>query len=272
MDFKHMTVYNKLKAKQNRGKCMSKSGKTKKVIAGIILIAIVLLIVIHAPFFSEHGIEWYDQASEGDTKVACVGDSVTYGERIIHRKYNCYPAQLGRMLGNGWHVKNFGVSGSTVSDESRSSYRRTKEYKESLGYEPDIVILMLGTNDTKSQNWKSKEFFQEQYEELLESYLSLEKQPEIYVCTPASAYFPKDQNKGRYAYGIRAELLEDEIFVIQDIAQQFDLQVIDIHGLTSEHRSWFQQDGVHPLRKGARAIAEAVKDVLETNTKMKEEI
>lgn len=249
---------------------MSKSEKTGKKIAGMIRIAVVFLIIIGAVYLITHGKELYGNISGGQIRVACVGDSITYGEHMVNRSYDCYPAQLKRMLGYQWKVRNFGVSGSTVSDESKASYSKTEEYRKSLEYEPDIVVLMLGTNDTKEKNWKNKEFFQEQYDKLLRSYLSLASNPTIYLCTPASAYFPQDENEGIYAYGIRPDLLEEEISVIRETAQRFHLQVIDIHQITAEHRSWFQVDGIHPLKTGAQAIAEAVRDTLQKNTEVKE--
>lgn len=250
---------------------MSTHKKKSRVAACMILIAVIVLLFVYILFFESNREEYYNQAAPGDIKVACVGDSITYGEHIVNRKYSCYPAQLRRMLGNGWNVRNFGVSGSTVSDESESSYRQTESYRESLEYEPDIVILMIGTNDTKPQNWKNIEFFQKQYQDLLESYLVLKSKPEIYVCTPASAYFPENQDMEKYAYHIRPEFLEDEISVIRGTAGHFKLQVIDIHKLTAGHREWFQQDGIHPLRTGAKAIAETVKDTLKQNMGAKEE-
>ena len=45
-------------------------------------------------------------------KVACVGDSITQGSGA--QKGKSYPAQLQGLLGEGYLVGNFGVSGRTL--------------------------------------------------------------------------------------------------------------------------------------------------------------
>src|SRR5271168_4090727 len=84
-------------------------------------------------------------------RVACVGDSITFGAGVT--KGWPYPAQLGRMLGSGYDVRNFGVSGATLLRAGDKPYDKQKAFPAALAFKPDIVILMLGTNDTKPQNW-----------------------------------------------------------------------------------------------------------------------
>lgn len=89
-------------------------------------------------------------------RVACIGNSITYGAFIPNREMNCYPAQLQAYLGDGYEVKNFGASGRTILSKGDYPYSETDTYKASLEYQPDIVLIKLGTNDTKPQNWKYK--------------------------------------------------------------------------------------------------------------------
>ncbi|NBP25408.1 MAG: hypothetical protein EBU81_12855, partial [Proteobacteria bacterium] len=79
-------------------------------------------------------------------KVACVGDSITYGAGVEEREKNNYPKQLGELLGNRFEVRNFGRSGATLSRVGDLPYATTDEFKAALAWQPDMVILKLGTN------------------------------------------------------------------------------------------------------------------------------
>ncbi len=61
-------------------------------------------------------------------KVACVGDSITFGFTIENRDQNSYPAQLGRLLGKNWEVKNFGVIGATLLKKGDMPYWKQKAW------------------------------------------------------------------------------------------------------------------------------------------------
>ena len=63
--------------------------------------------------------------AQNKVKVACVGNSVTYGAGIENREINAYPAQLQRMLGDGYEVMNFGKSGATLLNKGHRPYPRT---------------------------------------------------------------------------------------------------------------------------------------------------
>lgn len=93
-------------------------------------------------------------------KVACIGNSITYGSGIADRPRDSYPSQLARMLGEKWEVRNFGVSARTMLKKGDFPYWREEAYEQVKAFLPDVVIIKLGTNDTKPQNWKfSGEFF-----------------------------------------------------------------------------------------------------------------
>ncbi len=46
-------------------------------------------------------------------RVACIGNSITHGSGIDMQEQKGYPAQLQRLLGNGYRVKNYGWPGAT---------------------------------------------------------------------------------------------------------------------------------------------------------------
>lgn len=98
-------------------------------------------------------------------RVACVGDSITAG--FGAGQGNGYPEQLARMLGGKWHVRNFGVSGTTVMNQGDSPYQQTPAFTNALAFEPHVVVIKLGTNDTKPRNWKFKDGFVAEYTNLI---------------------------------------------------------------------------------------------------------
>lgn len=97
------------------------------------------------------------------TKVACVGNSVTYGYLLPDREQNAYPAQLQRLLGEGYEVGNFGHSGATLLRHGHRPYDKLPEFRQALDFKADIVVIHLGLNDTDPRNWPhySDEFIPE---------------------------------------------------------------------------------------------------------------
>ena len=81
-------------------------------------------------------------------RVACIGASITYGATIPEREKYAYPAQLGALLGVGYEVFNYGVSGCTMLKKGNLSYWNTKEYLQALSCSPDVVFIDLGGNES----------------------------------------------------------------------------------------------------------------------------
>ena len=240
------------------------NGKRRRRITAAVIIAgalcICFLLVVYK---GGTNIRCHTKPFSGQVKVACVGDSITYGTRIFNPFFNSYPSQLSRMLGWEYHVGNYGNSGKTLSDETKESYRDTQEYKDSLAYAPDIVVIMLGTNDTKTEYWNGPEAYKEQYREFLEAYMELESEPEIYLCTPACVYREKEPESASFKYGITDGKVLEECQAVRDLAEEMNLHLIDIHTATAGHEEWYDEDGLHPNRKGAAVIAKTVKEALE---------
>jgi lysophospholipase L1-like esterase len=92
-------------------------------------------------------------------RVACVGDSITFGAGVEKREVNNYPKVLGSLLGDKYEVRNFGVSGATLLSKGDHPYIKTGAYSDAKKFAPQIVIIKLGTNDTKPQNWKHEADF-----------------------------------------------------------------------------------------------------------------
>ena len=191
-------------------------------------------------------------------RVACVGDSITYGCLVPLRGKNHYPRVLQRLLGNDYQVENFGLTNRTLQITGDHPYAMEAEFPRSLKFQPDIVIIKLGTNDTKPQNWISATAFETGYRFFLERYLALASRPKIYLCTPAAAYPGPGAKNGVYTYKIREQQLEEARAVVRRIAAEMGLGLIDTAELTKGHPEWFVFDGIHPNAKGAKALAEII--------------
>ncbi len=180
-------------------------------------------------------------------KVACVGDSITQG--VGAKSGQSYPAQLQALLGEGYKVGNFGVSGRTLLKQGDFPYWKENKYKAALAMEPAIVIIMLGTNDTKPQNWKHEAEFVADYRELVMSFQSLKSKPKVFVCRPVPV-------PGKGNYGINEENIQKEIPRIDALAKEFGCGVIDMHAALEEFPEMLP-DRVHPNTAGAGEMAKA---------------
>jgi lysophospholipase L1-like esterase len=183
-------------------------------------------------------------------RVACVGNSITYGFSIKNRATDSYPAVLGELLGKSFKVSNFGVSGRTLLTKGDFPYLKEKAYMEALASNPNIVIIKLGTNDTKPQNWKFKDDFKYNLLALVDSFQQLPSNPRIFICTPAKAY--------GMAWGINDSIIVNGILpTIRKIinSKSTSLGFIDFYNATINMPENFP-DKIHPNEKGARIMAE----------------
>ena len=180
-------------------------------------------------------------------KVACIGDSISQGAGAEAGK--SYPSQLQEMLGDQWKVGNFGVSGRTLLKKGDFPYWNEAKYQDALKSEPDAVIIMLGTNDTKPQNWKFETEFVADYTELVKSFQALPSKPRVYVCRPCPLPEP-----GKF--GINDKNNKEWIKRIDKLAKDMDLGVIDMHEALEKHPELLP-DKVHPNTEGAGEMAGA---------------
>lgn len=181
-------------------------------------------------------------------RIACIGDSITEGAGLSNPSTESYPAKLGRLLGTNYIVRNFGVSGRTLLKKGDHPYWNEANFKTSLTWEPDVVIIQLGTNDSKPYNWRYSTNFVADYEELVASYAKLPTHPRIIVCTPCPVY-----NKG--AFDISPGVVATNITpIVHDLAARLVLDEIDLQTKLAGHAEWFP-DTVHPNSRGMTAMA-----------------
>ena len=181
-------------------------------------------------------------------KVACVGDSITYGSGT----QQAYPVQMQKILGGKYIVENFGVDGATTLKSGDNPYSSSSAFTASLAFQPNIVVIMLGTNDSKPGNWALCDSYSDDYKSLIAAYRALPSNPTVYLAlSPAVAY----DN-----YEISGVTVKDEIVPLQNkIAQETGSETIDIYSLTEGHYSWYA-DGIHPTKTGYGYIAEKIAD------------
>ncbi len=231
----------------------------KTVIVVLIVIAICGIGLFAFMFFNGlSGIRLNPRYKEGQIKVALVGDSVTYGHSIKNWPKNNYPALLSQTLDNGYCVKSYGVSGSTVQPDGDQPYNATKAYTWSHEFDTDVLVFMLGSNDSKPENWKGAEKFKEEYIKLLESYTQVDYPPKVLLCTPPTAYFPEGVTEGLSNYDVQPLIIEEIADIIEEVAVEKGYTLININDLTENRRDLFGRDNVHPNNDGAEEIASAV--------------
>ena len=183
-------------------------------------------------------------------RVACIGNSITFGAGIRNRSRDSYPSVLARMLGDNYWVKNFGVSARTMLNKGDHPYMNEPAYKNALAFNPNIVVIKLGTNDSKSFNWKYKADFMKDAQTMIDAFKVLPSQPKIYLCYPSKAYLTGD--------GINDDIISKEIIpMIKKLAKKNNLSVIDLHTAMDGMPELFP-DRIHPNEKGAQVMAKAV--------------
>jgi lysophospholipase L1-like esterase len=189
--------------------------------------------------------------SNAQTRVACIGNSITFGSGVENREVNAYPTQLQKMLGDKFEVKNFGISARTMLRKGDHPYWNEQTYQNALNYLPDVVIIKLGTNDSKPQNWKYKDEFEKDYKDFIASFSQLASHPKIYLCKPVPVFLTGNSS-------ITAAVISDEIIpIIEKIAKEENLPVIDLYTPFIGKQNLLP-DSVHPNAEGARLLAETV--------------
>jgi lysophospholipase L1-like esterase/pimeloyl-ACP methyl ester carboxylesterase len=189
------------------------------------------------------------QSSVSPIKVACVGDSITWGVGASSQ-FQSYPFQLARMLGAQYDVHDLGVSGRTLLSHADSPYIKTGYLAALKAFQPNIVVIMLGTNDTKPQNWPFKDEFIQDYLALIASIQAVTSKPQIILCTPP--YCPRMDSGS-----INEPDVLLEIPMIRSVAKQTGLPVVDVHAATNGMANLFP-DRIHPTNAGHHLIACAV--------------
>ena len=185
--------------------------------------------------------------------VATVGDSITYGpnELTKNRETDTYPAQLQVKLGNVFTVKNFGSNARTLLSSGDYPYKEDPVFAESIKANPDVVVIMLGTNDAKPSNWNAAQY-EKELAEFVELYKSIKSKPHVYLVTVPAVY--------NDTLGIPTKTIETEVVpAIRRVSGATQTSLIDVFYATKNRPELFI-DGVHPTKEGNILLANVIYD------------
>lgn len=217
--------------------------KTKTLLSALTIILLVLALSLTAYYLTP-------PSTSSPIRVACIGDSITKG---FH-----YPQILGQLLGPNYVVENFGAGGASVSLSSETPYMNQSIFLGAMQFQPDIVIIMLGTNDAAPINHQYNGTFVTDYLELINQFRELDCAPQIWLVEPPPIF-----NNGT---GLSTPFFNTTIIpLIQQTAQQAQLPLIDLYTVLAE-RSDLLWDGVHPTPAGAQVIATIVYAAITNST------
>lgn len=235
----------------------------KIVIAAVIIIfiAVIAVLLLYNFGFIDF-IHPLKKAQSKQIRVACVGDSITFGCTVRNWRKNNYPAVLGRLLGEGYCVNNFGYTNRTAIKSADYPYTNEKIYQQSLAFKPDIVMIMLGANDTKTHNWNKEKFIQD-YSDIIDSYAKQAVDIQIYVLSP----LPMFEINKKVMWNLRKEIASEEVLpCTKYIAEAKGVHYIDLYSSFENQKCLFS-DGVHPNSKGSRLLAQKIAEVIKKQNK-----
>ncbi|MCR4810596.1 MAG: alpha/beta hydrolase fold domain-containing protein [Prevotella sp.] len=191
-------------------------------------------------------------------RVACIGNSITHGSTIDMQEKNSYPAQLQRILGKDYVVKNYGVGARCMMSTSDHPYMQEQAWRDAKAFCPNIVLIKLGTNDSKDYQWRQEQF-EKDYQAMIDTLQALPSKPKVYLCTPIRAFQDR--------WGITDSVIVSGVIPsIEKLAKKNRLTVIDLHDVITDvnHMS---SDMIHPNAAGAALMAQAIANVLKTSKK-----
>ena len=186
-------------------------------------------------------------------KVACVGNSITYGSGVANREVNAYPVKLQGMLGDKYEVGNFGKPGATLLNHGHRPYTQQQEYKDALAFAGDIVVIHLGINDTDPRNWPNyQDEFIGDYRALMQSFREVNPKVRFILARMT----PLSDRHYRFESGTRDWHAEIQL-AIECIAKAEGVQLIDFHEPLYPY-PYILEDAVHPNAEGAAILAKTV--------------
>ena len=188
--------------------------------------------------------------------IAAIGASITAGANADNFYTESYPAQLQNLLGGSYNVINFGNSGKTVrpDPEDGEAWLKQDQWKGVQAIKPDVIIVNIGTNDSKPANFLGRDGFKKAYIDFINTIKAVNPDMEIYICTVPCAY--------SNSYGISNENIRDTIAPVQrEVAQEFGYHLVDLYKI-SQNKSLIFDDGIHPHSLGYGMFAEIIEKML----------
>ena len=193
-------------------------------------------------------------------RVACIGDSITYGYGINDPANNSYPAQLAKLLGTtNFEVQNFGHSGARVNPVASNRYVNSAAFTAAKAYDPDLVICNLGINDITEWGSYTAAQFRAEYKAIIQGFAASAINDAHYICWHELApLFPGQTYHGSANLPLLNTLVGDTLSYL-------GVDRLDMYQPLKDHPEWFLSDKIHPNATGARKIAEETFQYLESH-------
>ncbi len=213
--------------------------KVSKIKLTSVLIVILLLTLVSIAFF-------FGRSGPSIVRVACLGDSLT--------EITGYPEELQVLLGTDYHVEKFGVIGATILFNTDRPFLNQSAFSSAKDFDPGIVVIMLGTNDARTNIYASSDNLEVDFKTLVNSIKAFASTPKVFVALPPPLF--------NNTLSLSVENLENGVIPrIRAVSNELQLPLIDVYNALSGHPEYFP-DGVHPDQSGTKAIADVVFEAL----------
>ena len=191
----------------------------------------------------------FHSVAQAPIKIAFVGNSITQGPG--RENPESFPLQVGKILGDAYEVKNFGVGGRTLLKKGDFPYWNEPQFQQVKEFRPDVVLIKLGTNDSKPQNWVHKAEFVQDYLDLIAEFRDqMPSDGKVYVILPVPVT--------RVNFGITPDVMNNEQrLMLFEIIQKSGAEVIDLYTPLMD-RPELLPDGVHPNAEGLGIMARVI--------------
>jgi len=192
-------------------------------------------------------------AQQAPIKVACIGNSVTFGYGHKAPSATSYPTVLQQLLGDNYKVENFGHSGATLLRQGHNPYYKTKAFANAVAFAPDVAIIHLGLNDTDPRNWPAyRNNFAADYAWLIDTFRKVNPKVQVFI----SRMTPIFHDHPRFRSGTRDWFWQIQNSIPQ-IAKANGTGLIDFHTPLYNQPHLFP-DALHPNEEGAIILAKTV--------------
>lgn len=215
-----------------------------KIKQTVILLGLLILTTISASAASK---------KQKTIRVACIGNSITYGTGIADRTNDSYPSQLQRLLGSNYQVGNFGKPGATLLYHGHRPYVKQEEFKEAIAFKGDIAVMHLGINDTDPRNWPNyRDEFVKDYLSIMDSLRAANRKVRIILArmTPIADRHPRFVSGTKQWHG-------EMQTAIEAVARVSGAELIDFYEPLYPY-PYLLPDAIHPNTEGAGILAKTV--------------
>lgn len=192
-------------------------------------------------------------------KVACVGDSLTYGTTLLNRRVESYPSRLAKLLGKDFDVLNLGFSGHALSKKSEKCLLNTPVIELLESYAPDYVLLLIGTNDARLKNFSTDDEFAANYKLLVSTIMNLPSSPKLIAMTCPMVYAENDPRSADFSTEILARLVQ----VQRAILNLQKISYVDLYNITQGKTTLYSDDKLHFNAKGAKFLAHKMYTIIQ---------